>query len=61
MSIVSSMHGYLKLSYNQPSIKSTIYLLSEVEANFKTLETGEFYSEEELLKPLSTGDRGKIK
>ena len=35
--------------------------MSEVEANVKTLETGEFYSEEELLKPLSTGDRGKIK
>ena len=34
-------------------------LLSDVEANVKTLETGEFYSEEELLKPLSTGDRGK--
>ena len=47
MCIVWSMHGYLQLSYNQPSIK--------------TLETGEFYSEEELLKLLSTGDRGKIK
>ena len=59
MSIVSSIVIKNCLITSHQS-KALSYLLSEVEANVKTLETGEFYSEEDLLKPLSTGDRGKM-
>ena len=56
--------------YNQ-LIKSTIDLFGEVEANAlylkkiklktkqKSIETVEFFTKEESLKPLSTGDREK--
>ena len=47
----------------QSPFKSTIHLLSEVEANalYLKTQTNKFNNKEEFLKPLSTGDREKIK